>query len=152
MSAWCACASAKYILAISLRFVWRFFLEVTHFLWGELTPGVGPCAVDSWVSSAWPFDGASLSLVEWSDHGYSFSLYRNSLVDSWNKILVAQCRWAVTLSFECEGILEALFGWRRTFYAHFVHWWIASVEVGAQSPWEWKGWWGFLIVRRPFAG
>ena len=43
--------SSWYILALSLRFIWRFFLVADHhFLWGELAPGVGPCAVDSWVS------------------------------------------------------------------------------------------------------
>ena len=33
--------------------------------------------------------------------------------------LFAQYRWAVTLSFECEGILETLFGLVRTFLCAF---------------------------------
>ena len=46
-------------------------------------------------------------------------LLQESIGGLLKKNLFAQYRWAVTLSFECEGILETLFGLVRTFLCAF---------------------------------
>lgn len=119
---------------------------------------------ESWLREWVPVLWTPESLLVWLEDWAIFVL--GGMVRSWLFLFLIQefiggllkkiCLLNIVGQLLCLSSARAFWKlclvWWGPFYAHFVHWWIASIEVGAQSPRQWKGWWGFLIARRPFVG